>query len=225
MDSSTLVISDWPCARSGRNLQAYRICCPVRVTAYSGWSASVEQWRNDDLWGKQKELTQTVPLSLNPYEWYEGVCGDRPTSDHLWYNVVMNICTLIRRSNSVTLSPPCAGQEGVLRSGCVTAPVFKLKIRWKLAASHPSYPTPGKKSAWYRLNTGWFGPKTGLNFLGKKEVSHPWWYSKPGPSSSGVPRGGLGLQTPPPTGPKFRRPPQNRAKLNPIVKTVKNWWT
>jgi len=34
--------------------------------------------------------------------------------------------------------------------------------------------------------------------------------------------GGLGGSTPPP--PKFRRPFQNRAKLNPIVTTVKNCW-
>jgi len=38
---------------------------------------------------------------------------------------------------------------------------------------------------------------------------------------SGVPRGGwgLGVQTPPP---KILKALQNRAKLNPIVKTVKN---
>ena len=37
---------------------------------------------------------------------------------------------------------------------------------------------------------------------------------------SGVPRGGVwGVQTPPPEIPKAL---QNRAKLNPIVKTVKN---
>ena len=38
-------------------------------------------------------------------------------------------------------------------------------------------------------------------------------------SSSGVPRGVWGVQTPPPEIPKAL---QNRAKLNPIVKTVKN---
>jgi len=36
---------------------------------------------------------------------------------------------------------------------------------------------------------------------------------------SGVPRGGLGFNHPPPEIPKAL---QNRAKLNPIVKTVKN---
>ena len=36
---------------------------------------------------------------------------------------------------------------------------------------------------------------------------------------SGVPRGVWGGIQPLP---KFRRPPKNRAKLNPIVKTVKN---
>ena len=37
--------------------------------------------------------------------------------------------------------------------------------------------------------------------------------------SSGVPRGGVGVFNPPPEIPKVL---QNRAKLNPIVKTVKN---
>ena len=115
------------------------------------------------------------------------ICGDRRSSDHLRYSVAMNICALIRRNNSVTLSLPCAGQEGVL-----------LKIRWRWTASHPSYPTPGKKSAWYRLNTGWFGLKAGLDILDKKEVSQPWWYSKTAPSSSSVPRGGLGDSNPSP---------------------------
>ena len=41
------------------------------------------------------------------------------------------------------------------------------------------------------------------------------------PSSSGVPRGSLGCSTPPPEIPKAL---QNRAKLNPTVKTVKNCW-
>ena len=36
---------------------------------------------------------------------------------------------------------------------------------------------------------------------------------------SGVPRGGWGVQTPPP---EILKAPQNRAKLNPNVKTVKN---
>jgi len=35
---------------------------------------------------------------------------------------------------------------------------------------------------------------------------------------SGLPRGGLGVQTPP----KILKALQNHAKLNPIVKTVKN---
>ena len=39
--------------------------------------------------------------------------------------------------------------------------------------------------------------------------------------SSGVPKGGLGVSNPPPQIPKAL---QNRAKLNPIVKTVKNCW-
>ena len=39
--------------------------------------------------------------------------------------------------------------------------------------------------------------------------------------SSGVPRGDLGFQPPPPEIPKGL---QNRTKLNPIVKTVKNCW-
>jgi len=38
---------------------------------------------------------------------------------------------------------------------------------------------------------------------------------------SGVPRGVWGVQTPPPEIPEAL---QNRAKLNPIVKTVKNCW-
>jgi len=41
------------------------------------------------------------------------------------------------------------------------------------------------------------------------------------PTSSGVPRGrGWGVQTPPP--PEIPNVLQNRAKINPIVKTVKN---
>ena len=41
-------------------------------------------------------------------------------------------------------------------------------------------------------------------------------------SGSGVPGGGdSGVQTPPPP-PNSEGPPKNRAKLNPIVKTVKN---
>ena len=39
--------------------------------------------------------------------------------------------------------------------------------------------------------------------------------------TSGVPRGGGEVQTPPPEIPKDL---QNHAKLNPIVKTVKNCW-
>ena len=35
------------------------------------------------------------------------------------------------------------------------------------------------------------------------------------------PGGGWGVQT---TSPKIPKALQNRAKLNPIVKTVKNWW-
>jgi len=38
--------------------------------------------------------------------------------------------------------------------------------------------------------------------------------------SSGVPRGGLGVQP----SPEIPKALQNRAKLNPIVKTVKNCW-
>jgi len=37
---------------------------------------------------------------------------------------------------------------------------------------------------------------------------------------SGVPRWGWGVQTPPP--PEIPKALQNRAKVNPIVKTVKN---
>jgi len=39
-------------------------------------------------------------------------------------------------------------------------------------------------------------------------------------SDSGVPRGGWGVQTPA----EIPKTLQNRAKLNPIVKTVKNCW-
>jgi len=45
-------------------------------------------------------------------------------------------------------------------------------------------------------------------------------WSKRGPRGNGVLRGGGLFQAAPPPK-KFRRPPQNRAKLNPIVKTVK----
>jgi len=41
---------------------------------------------------------------------------------------------------------------------------------------------------------------------------------------NGVPRGGLGVQTPPPPSPQIPKALQNRAKLNPFVKTVKNSW-
>jgi hypothetical protein len=45
--------------------------------------------------------------------------------------------------------------------------------------------------------------------------------------TSGVPRGGRGVQPPPPSPQILLEIPkalQNRAKLNPIVKTVKNCW-
>jgi len=46
-------------------------------------------------------------------------------------------------------------------------------------------------------------------------------FGKKGVKFPGVPGGGMGgLKTPPPQIPKA---PQNRAKLNPIVKTVKNY--
>ena len=41
-------------------------------------------------------------------------------------------------------------------------------------------------------------------------------------STSGVPRGGFGEFNPPPR--KILKALQNRAKLNPIVKIVKNCW-
>ena len=41
------------------------------------------------------------------------------------------------------------------------------------------------------------------------------------PYCSGIPRGGFGVLKPPP---EILKALQNRAKLNPIVKTVKNCW-
>jgi len=58
--------------------------------------------------------------------------------------------------------------------------------------------------------------KNAVSYVIKNAVS---WFYMSVVISSGVPRGVLGVPTPPPEIPKAL---QNRTKLNPIVKTVKN---